>query len=241
MSLLRLSPLGRSFTSWSLFSFSLCQWLFVFFLFYFTTDLTFPLQEFQLQRQDDGYLEVIGLTTGTLVSATWCPLEIIFPFKTSFPPKLIFSRLIFHMVAERPRAVCLTGQLHRPVWKCNASCNLFGLRELRIGILRSSRRLERKPRSKFASSKFVHLFRRYVNLFNFWKLAELRWNWILEVRCQSYRKEISNSRLCVHLQVLCKTWEMVISRRWFAENGKEMYGNKKGTCKRACKAFSIFH
>ena len=40
------------------------------FLFYLTTDSTFPLQEFQPQRQDDGYLEVIGLTTGTLVSAT---------------------------------------------------------------------------------------------------------------------------------------------------------------------------
>ena len=42
----------------------------VFLLFYLTTDSTIPLQEFQPQRQDDGYLEVIGLTTGTLVSAT---------------------------------------------------------------------------------------------------------------------------------------------------------------------------
>ena len=33
------------------------------------------------------------------------------------------------------------------------------------------------------------------------------------------------SRLCVY--VLCKTREMVISRRRFAENGKEIYRNKK--------------
>ena len=39
------------------------------------------------------------------------------------------------------------------------------------------------------------------------------------------RKENSNLRLCVH--VLCKTWEMVISRCRFAENGKQMYRNKK--------------
>ena len=39
------------------------------------------------------------------------------------------------------------------------------------------------------------------------------------------RKENSNSRLCVHvLFIIC---EMVISRRKFSENGKEMYRNNK--------------
>ena len=33
---------------------------------------------------------------------------------------------------------------------------------------------------------------------------------------------------------------MVISRRRFAENGKEMYRNKKST-RRACKAFVLAH
>ena len=36
----------------------------------------------------------------------------------------------------------------------------------------------------------------------------------------------------------CKTWEMVISPRRFAENGKEMYRNKKGTwC--ACQTVNV--
>ena len=40
-------------------------------------------------------------------------------------------------------------------------------------------------------------------------------------------KENPNSHMCVH--VLCKTLEMVIARRRFAENGEEMYRNKKTT------------
>ena len=59
-------------------------------------------------------------------------------------------------------------------------------------------------------------------MFNFWKPAELPRNWIL--RCGvNARKEYAI--LCVH--VLCETWEMVISRRRFAENLKEMHGIKK--------------
>ena len=65
---------------------------------------------------------------------------------------------------------------------------------------------------------FAHVFRQYIDLFNFWKLAELPWISRCGVKAG---KEDSNSH------VLCKTWVMVISRRRFAENGKEMYGNKK--------------
>ena len=92
-------------------------------------------------------------------------------------------------------------------------------------------------RSNNCKFKFVNLFRHYLSLCNFWKLAGLLGNWFNRCGVKA-RKENSNSRLCVH--VLFITWEMVISRHKFSENGKEMYSNNKSTW-RAWKGFACVH
>ena len=56
------------------------------------------LQDFQPQRLDDGYLEVIGLTTGTLVSQPWSLVHVLpkqLPWFTDFflTDLMLFFRL----------------------------------------------------------------------------------------------------------------------------------------------------
>jgi len=70
---------------------------------------------------------------------------------------------------------------------------------------------------------FTRPFNWAIEGFNVIIMSALKWP----------RKENSNSRLCVH--VLCNTWEMVISHCRFAENGKEMYRNKKKACEERTK------
>ena len=77
---------------------------------------------------------------------------------------------------------------------------------------------------KYNFISFV-LLRDYFNSLNFYKNGELSRNQI----CRSGVQVKKNSPSCVH--VLHKTFNVVISRCCFAEDGKEMYQHVKRTCR----------